>query len=49
MIECYHCGVQYNVKFDDRDAEVRFCPSCGVDIDPKSAVPQLELNFGDDE
>ena len=49
MIECYHCGVEFKVKFDDPDAEITFCPACGVDTDPKAAVPQLEFEFDDDE
>ncbi len=48
MTLCSPCGVEYKVKFDDEDAEVQFCPCCGIDVDDKNPS-QLELDFGDDE
>jgi rRNA maturation endonuclease Nob1 len=44
MMQCYHCGVEFNVKFDDPDARVEYCPSCGVDNNE-----QLEMDFDDVE
>jgi rRNA maturation endonuclease Nob1 len=43
MIECYSCGAQFKVKFDenfDADAEVNFCPHCGEELN-------LEVDFED--
>jgi|SaaInl7_200m_RNA_FD_contig_31_1375675_length_577_multi_5_in_0_out_0_1 rRNA maturation endonuclease Nob1 len=49
MMQCYHCGVEFNVKFDDPDARVEYCPSCGVDIDGSVNNEQLEMDFDDVE
>ncbi len=50
MTQCYHCGVEYKVKFDDDDATVQHCPSCGVDVDEaQSHKEQYQLDFGGDE
>lgn len=40
MIECYSCGTVFEVDFDDdyEDAEVKFCPCCGEDLD-------IEIDF----
>lgn len=32
MIECLHCKAQFQIKFDDEDDEVRYCPSCGEEL-----------------
>lgn len=52
MIECYHCGVEFKVVFDDDDAEVNFCPSCGIDTDASASAikaSQVEMQYGEDE
>jgi hypothetical protein len=41
--------VEFNVKFDDPDARVEYCPSCGVDIDGSVNDEQLEMDFDDVE
>jgi rRNA maturation endonuclease Nob1 len=49
MIQCYHCGTEFNVKFDDRDAVVEYCPACGINLDAEDAKEQLEMDFDDIE
>lgn len=49
MTQCYHCGVEFKVNFDDPDARVEYCPSCGVDIDGSVNDEQLEFVFDGDE
>ncbi|MGY8866164.1 MAG: hypothetical protein ACKVJK_11115 [Methylophagaceae bacterium] len=50
MTECYSCGLEFEVKFEDSDAELNFCPSCGSGIiDPDKEETQLEMNLGGDE
>jgi len=52
MIECYHCGVEFKVAFEDDDAEVNFCPSCGIDTDTSASAikaSQAEMQYGEDE
>lgn len=52
MIECYHCGVEFKVEFVDDDAEVDFCPSCGINADESVAgikSSQLEMRYEEDE
>ena len=39
MTECYSCGVEFKVVFEDEDASVEYCPSCGCPMD------QEELDF----
>jgi len=49
MIQCYHCGTEFNVKFDDRDAVIEYCPACGINLDAEEAKEQLDFNFDGDE
>ena len=49
MTQCYHCGVEFKVDFDDPDARVEYCPSCGVDIDGSVNDEQLNFDFDGDE
>lgn len=49
MTQCYHCGVEFKVNFDDPDARVEYCPSCGVDIDGSVNDEQLNFDFDGDE
>jgi len=29
MTKCFACGVSFSIKFEEADADVRFCPHCG--------------------
>lgn len=29
MIECFACGTAFEVKFEDEDVKLNFCPHCG--------------------
>lgn len=29
MIECFACGTAFEVKFEDEDTKLNFCPHCG--------------------
>jgi len=29
MIECFACGTRFEVKFEDEDTTLNFCPHCG--------------------
>ena len=42
-------GAVFDVKFDDRDAVVEYCPACGINLDAEDAKEQLELEFDDVE
>ena len=33
MEECSYCGCRFEVKFEDDDDEVIFCPACGTEMD----------------
>jgi len=48
MKQCYHCGVEFKVTFDDEDAVVQHCPSCGVHVE-EVPMQQMELDFEEHE
>jgi len=29
LTKCFACGVSFSIKFEEADADVRFCPHCG--------------------
>jgi len=39
MIECFACGTVFEVKFEDEDTKLNFCPHCG-----QESVDQLTLD-----
>lgn len=49
---CTFCGEIFIVTFEDEDAEVRFCPSCGAEIESELDMeewPDDELWIEGDE
>ena len=52
MIECFACGANFEVKFEDEDTPINFCPHCGqetvddIDILEDFEDPNI---FDDDE
>lgn len=39
MTECYACGIKFQVKFDDDDSTLNFCPHCG-----QETVDEIQFN-----
>jgi len=39
MIECFACGAEFEVKFEDEGTKINFCPHCG-----QESVDQLILD-----
>lgn len=30
--ECYICSAEFDVQYEDKDFEVKFCPNCGNEL-----------------
>jgi predicted RNA-binding Zn-ribbon protein involved in translation (DUF1610 family) len=44
MIECYACGANFEVTFEDENTKLNYCPSCG-----QETIDELDMleNFDD--
>lgn len=52
MIECFACGVNFDVTFEDENTTLNYCPHCGQEtIDELDMLESFEDSniFDDDE
>ena len=51
MIECFACGTNFNVVFEDESTTLNYCPSCGQEtVDEIDVLDEFsDPNIFDDE
>lgn len=50
MEECNYCGCKFEVRFDDSDDGLFYCPSCGEDLwEDEDDDLDEEDNYGDED
>ena len=42
--ECFACGAKFDIKFDEEEMELNFCPSCG-----QETIDELNLSEANQE
>jgi len=42
MTECFACGASFDVKFEEEDTKLNFCPHCG-----QETVEELDMLDGE--
>jgi rRNA maturation endonuclease Nob1 len=52
MIECFACGTNFEIKFEDEDTKLNYCPHCGeesVDEIIIEDIQDIDEYFYEDE
>lgn len=52
MTDCFACGASFDIKFEDDDMKINFCPHCGQetvdDIDVVEDFDDMDIFENDD-
>ena len=43
MIDCFACGTSFEVKFEDEDTKLNYCPHCG-----QESIDEIKLDGSED-